>query len=177
MNTWARLKGWRGNVARRKRSKQHTQFQSDIQNGEQNLKCAGEDRKVLLRDSLNILHCSVLCTIYWHLQWHNEWTIQNIKIIKTQIEKITYNYKNMGENLLKTKAVIRFNKLCNKTMMTAKHVHMKITPARVFSWVLINNIKICFELELCCSGLRWVTDGCQQSNETSSFVWFLDIYT
>jgi len=34
MNTEARLKSWTGNVAGRKRSKQHTQFQSDIQNGE-----------------------------------------------------------------------------------------------------------------------------------------------
>jgi hypothetical protein len=58
----------------------------------------------------------------------------------------------MREKLLKTKAVIRFNKLCNNTMLTAKHEHIKTTPVRAFSWVLMNNIKISFELELCCSG-------------------------
>jgi hypothetical protein len=63
--------------------------------------------------------------------------MRNIKIIKTQTAKITYTYKNIREKLLKTKAVIRFNKFCNTNMMIAKHVHIKIAYVRV--------IKICFE--------------------------------
>jgi len=71
--------------------------------------------------------------------------MQNIKIIKTQTAKITYTFNNITDKILKTQAVRRFSKLCNENRMTAKHVHKPITSVRVFSWVLVHNIKIRFE--------------------------------
>jgi hypothetical protein len=49
-----------------------------------------------------------------------------VKIINAQQARISYNYKNITEKLLKTNSAIWFNKICRQEQLHPNYIHINV---------------------------------------------------
>jgi replicative superfamily II helicase len=65
----------------------------------------------------------------------------NIKYINAQLAKTTYSFTNTKKKLLKTNAVICFNKKCRNHELTPKQINIKVNRNKKNYCAVIGNNK------------------------------------
>jgi hypothetical protein len=59
---------------------------------------------------------------------------EKVKIINAQQARVSYNYKNMKQKLLKTNSAIWFNKVCRQEQLQPNYIHINVNgPSKVLS--------------------------------------------